>query len=660
MKRFKAVYLLPMLSAMLLALMFAGCDLFENPVIEPQTTPLTITGKDSQENIVVVEFTKPVSASIAAKAAAMENLASNYSYKISMGASVVSSGKIIVDIPNITFNPTPGSGGTSFGGTYNGGLDLTFTIPNLITGFYVPNVTKVAKPVANPPTSTAFELPKSVSLSSATSAAEIWYTIDGSEPTTLTGTKYVTGIPIQVTKYEKGAKFVIKAIAVKNNMVQSEVMTQEYSRDLEAPKANTSSGIVLDRTTITLSSIPGAKIKYTYTTNGVEPPPPTYSGSNGFSDGVTSGTDNSITIVFNGNNPFKIKAMAIRDGYTNSPVVPFEFNKQTPISEDGKKDMFGADDGVAINDTKKTITITKGIRATGNIVIDDGWALKIEKDEGALTVPSDRTIEVSGTGKLEVKGKLEVNGNVTLKDGGTLKIDAAGTIDKLNNPLSTPTTPDGELKGSGKITVESGGKIYLPDVSVQVFTLRDVTGSIVVNAGGELWLLGAKDGNDTEYPLIGTENTKLGTKKVGADIAVQTEYITLKVFRVNGSVLGSSVDSALPYMVLHGTAKVLGPFKVDSTTTRDAVVFQCPFTVSSGAELTIGDGTTASELEVKSPGNLVNSSGTVRVSKKSKIKTNDTSLINGSIADTDDAAIKPKAGTGADSGMQVWYGTPPA
>ncbi len=63
---------------------------------------------------------------------------------------------------------------------------------------------------------------QSVTLTSATPDAEIYYTTDGSEPTVGGGTKYAAAISVSAT-------ITLKAIAIKNGMAPSGIMTETYT-----------------------------------------------------------------------------------------------------------------------------------------------------------------------------------------------------------------------------------------------------------------------------------------------------------------------------------------------------------------------------------------------------------------------------------------------
>ena len=89
------------------------------------------------------------------------------------------------------------------------------------TGFGVTKRT-VATPVASPAAGT-FSGSTSVTLTTATQGADIYYTVDGSTPTAETGTKYIQAIALSATT-------TIKAIAVKTGEYDSAVFSGTYTK----------------------------------------------------------------------------------------------------------------------------------------------------------------------------------------------------------------------------------------------------------------------------------------------------------------------------------------------------------------------------------------------------------------------------------------------
>ncbi|WP_276825331.1 chitobiase/beta-hexosaminidase C-terminal domain-containing protein [Paenibacillus lactis] len=124
---------------------------------------------------------------------------------------------------------------------------------------------QVAKPVADP-SGGAVPSGTKVTLSTRTEGATIFYTTDGSTPTS-NSAEYTT--PIEVT-----AKMTIKAIAVKSGMLDSEEMEEQYTilspDQVAKPVADPSGGTVPSGTRVTLSSSTEGATIY-YTTDGSTP-----------------------------------------------------------------------------------------------------------------------------------------------------------------------------------------------------------------------------------------------------------------------------------------------------------------------------------------------------------------------------------------------------
>jgi hypothetical protein len=688
------------LSAMLLALalLLAGCELLGGLFggDDGQTTydPLIITGKDSSDRSVVVEFNRQPSAKAARSA--MGEPKTGDSYEIRVGTSVVSSGTITVVKPQITFNPASGSGTAQIIGTYTGGQDLAFSIPGVITEFYVPGSTKVAKPVANPSTSTTAKLPLTVTLTAA-SGAEIYYTTDDSAPGPAK-TKY-TG-PITLSSFPNGKAIKIRAIATKGDMAQSDEMSETYSNPVPKPSFTPADENIPDGTTVTINTTDGAKIYWAYTVNGETPPDPTPSDTVGTNDGVTRGITSSFQFSFSGDKDMTIKAIASKDGMTNSEVSTTTYKKKTATSgpNDDTKNQFGADDTaikVVEKDGKTTIYIIGSVRAAKDIAIGDNWTLQIggkypkptttdpaateDATNASLTVDAGKTITVSGNnafikiqkngtlvvdgsvnigsgGKLnpENNGLLKANGRVTVSSGGELKIGADATLKTLNVTIQDAQENDGKLEGSGTLIVKDGGKMYIPDTTSAAiltdttytsnrFSLGSVTGAIEVEKGGELFIIGLDTVATAEawYPWIGKADSKGKnlTTPVGADFVLDSGYITLKPNKA------SSSGPVLPYMILDGNATVLGPKVIPTTTTtpvteRSSVSIPSMFTVNRGFTLTIGNtsnkpvSTLIVTTATQTAGKLINN-GTVVLTKDSEIKAETANDVVGRVVDSD-------------------------
>src|SRR5881296_432560 len=126
-------------------------------------------------------------------------------------------------------------------------------------------VLKVATPTISPAAGT-YTRAHTVTLSDATSGATIYYTTDGSTPTTAS-TRY-TG-PIAVTQTTT-----LKAMAAANGMADSDVASATYTIVLKVatPTISPASGTYIGAQTVTLSDATSGATIY-YTTDGSTPTP---------------------------------------------------------------------------------------------------------------------------------------------------------------------------------------------------------------------------------------------------------------------------------------------------------------------------------------------------------------------------------------------------
>lgn len=160
----------------------------------------------------------------------------------------------------------------------------------------VPNTESVATPTATP-NGGEVNVGSTVALSCATTGATIHYTTDGSTPTSSSST-YSSAITIS-------ANTTIKAIAVKNGLANSSVMSKSFTVPVVVtPVANPTGSAVASGSTVELScETTGASIYYT--TNGDTPTSSStlYESAIEITTGVT------------------IKAIGIKTGSANSSVM---------------------------------------------------------------------------------------------------------------------------------------------------------------------------------------------------------------------------------------------------------------------------------------------------------------------------------------------------
>ena len=178
---------------------------------------------------------------------------------------------------------------------------------------------QVEIPTASIPSGSTVDENTTMTLSSNTAGATIYYTIDGSTPSASTGLKYTQ--PIVLTK-----DVTILAIAVKEGMSDSDIAVFEYTiengtimEQVEMPVASIPSGSTVDEnTTVTLSSnTAGATIYYTL---------------DGSTPSASSGLEYTQPIVLT--EDLTIRAIAVKEGMSDSDIAVFEYSiVKEPVME---------------------------------------------------------------------------------------------------------------------------------------------------------------------------------------------------------------------------------------------------------------------------------------------------------------------------------------
>jgi len=171
----------------------------------------------------------------------------------------------------------------------------------------------INQPVAAAPTFSpavgTYTATQSVKLSDATSGAKIYYTTNGSTPTT-SSTKYSVAISVSATE-------TIKAIAVVTGDTNSVVASGKYTITPVAatPTFSVAAGSYTSIQSVTLSDATSGATIY-YTTNGTAP--------------TTSSTKytGAISVSATGT----IEAIAVASGYTNSAVASAKYTITLPVA----------------------------------------------------------------------------------------------------------------------------------------------------------------------------------------------------------------------------------------------------------------------------------------------------------------------------------------
>jgi hypothetical protein len=169
------------------------------------------------------------------------------------------------------------------------------------SGTYVINYDAVAIPTLSPSTGT-YTVAQSITLSTTTTGATIYYTLDGTTPTT-SSTQYTGAILLSVG----GSTTTVQAIAVKTGLTDSSIASGTYVMNfVPIPTFNPVPGIYGSDQSITINATTGATIYYTM--DGSTPTP--------------SSSQYTTQISVSGNGTTKtIKAIAVKSGIANSPIA---------------------------------------------------------------------------------------------------------------------------------------------------------------------------------------------------------------------------------------------------------------------------------------------------------------------------------------------------
>jgi hypothetical protein len=308
---------------------------------------------------------------------------------------------------------------------------------------------KAAPPTASLPGG-AVEYGAAVSLSTPIAGVEIYYTLDGSAPDR-TKTKYAA--PLSIT-----AATTIRAMAVKEGLEDSGVITVAYTVTAAAPEASPSAGAVIFGAAVSLSTTtPGAEIYYTM-------------------DGrVPDRTRTKYTAPISITAAADIRAVAVKEGLTDSGIITAAYT--VTAAPPAASPPTGA---VIAGTTVSLSTATIGAEIYYTL---DGSApdRTMTKYTAPISISAATTIKA-----IAVKEGLEDSGIVT----------AAYTIAAVAKPVADP--PAGEVPfGMGVIlsTATEGAEIYYTtDGTAPDSTKLRYAGAIVIDEPLTIRAIAAKPG----------------------------------------------------------------------------------------------------------------------------------------------------------------------
>jgi hypothetical protein len=384
----------------------------------------------------------------------------------------VTNGKVTevfpVNIPSIVGGNTAYVGFT--GAT--GGLTAT---QNVLSWTYVSPAGNVAAAPTFSPAAGTYTTSQTVTISDATSGTTIYYTTNGTTPTT-SSTKYTGAITVSATA-------TLAAIAVESGYSNSAVATAAYiiTPVLPAPTFSPAAGTYTTSQSVTISDATSGTTIY-YTTNGTTP--------------TTSSTKYTGAITVSATET--IKALAVETGYSNSAVATAAYTITPALPAPTFSPAAGTyttSQSVTINDATAGTTIyytTNGTTPTTSST----------KYTGAITVSATETIKA-----------LAVETGYSNSAVATAAYTIGAGTSYINYPSNGFTADSLSLNngpsvtgGVLQITDGGGGEVrsawFASEVPVQAFTTNftfqlsnaAADGMTFAMQGNNIWSLGYPGG----------------------------------------------------------------------------------------------------------------------------------------------------------------------
>ena len=419
----------------------------------------------------------------------------------------------------------------------------------------------------------AYATTQTVTLADATSGAVIYYTINGTTPTT-SSTKYTAAISVATTE-------TVKTIAVATGYTNSAVASAAYtiSKVAATPTFSVAAGTYPGTQSVKLADATSGAVIY-YTTNGTTP--------------TSSSTKYTAAIAVAATET--VKAIAVASGYTNSAVasaaytiskvaatptfsvaagtyattqsvkladtttgavIYYTINGTTPTSSSTK---YTAAISVAATETVKAIAVATGY--TNSAVASAAYTISKQAatptfSVAAATYPSTQVVKLADTTPGAV---IYYTTNGTTPTTGSTKYTAAINVTDTEKIEAIAVAP-------GYTNSAVASAIYTIDKVVATPTLSVAAG--VYTAKQTVTIKDTTPGAVIYYTTNGATPTASSTKYTAA-ITVSTT-VTIKAFAVSTGYANSAVATATytittavapafhsGEMVMHGSAKLSG------------------------------------------------------------------------------------------------------
>jgi hypothetical protein len=463
-----------------------------------------------------------------------------------------------------TDGSTPTTASTAYGSAITVSATQTIKAIAVATGYTTSAVASAAYTITGPPAATptftpaagTYSTQQSVTLSDTTAGATIYYTTNGTTPTTAS-TVYTGAIAINATQ-------TIKAIATASGFSTSAVGSAAYAFKAATPTFTPAAGTYSAQQSVTLSDATTGATIY-YTTDGTTP--------------TTASTVYAGPITVNATQT--IKALASLTGYTASAVgsATYTMKVATPTFSPAAG-TYATTQSVTLSDTTPSATIYYTIDGTTPTTASTVYA-------GPITVSATQTIKAlaSATGYT-----------------ASAVASAAYTISKNPKAAATPTFSPaaGTYTSAQNVTVSdttAGATIYYTIDGTTPTTASSVyTAPIAVSATQTIKAIATASGFTTS--AVGsaayTINITLPTAATPTFTPAGGSYTTTQTVALSDSTTGAQI-----YYTTNGSAPTTAstlyssPITVSSTQTIKAIAAASGYNNSAVASATYSIGTQA-------------------------------------------------------------------
>ena len=288
---------------------------------------------------------------------------------------------------------------------------------------YTINLPAAATPTFNPAAGT-YAAAQTVTISDSTSGANIYYTTNGSTPTT-TSTVYSSPITVSVNE-------TVKAVAIASGYTLSATGSAAYAIEAATPTFSPAAGTYTSAQTVTISDGTSGATIY-YTTNGTTPT----SSSTKYSSPITVSVNETL------------KAIATASGYTQSPVgsAAYAIEAATPAFSPAAGTYTSAQT-VTISDGTSGATIyytTNGSTpTTGSTVYSSAITVSINETVKAVAIASGYTLSPVGSAAYSIEATTPTfspgAGTYTSIQTVTISDGTSGATIYYTTNGTTPTT----------------------------------------------------------------------------------------------------------------------------------------------------------------------------------------------------------------------------